>query len=90
MLQIIHCTNCGKDGALPFYLKWTYDWKWCKYCKNHKDFTKEYHFCSDKCLKEFVNKFAGHKCKYVEQFKGSSYKVCKICWRAKFVVKKVK
>jgi len=60
MLMIIHCTECGKDGPLPFKLKWEHESEQCTKCYHNKTLVKRYYFCSGKCLKKFVNKFAGH------------------------------
>lgn len=60
MLTIINCRECG-GSSLPFTLEWKYDEEFCKKCHSYSSNVKTYRFCSDKCLKKFVDRFAGHK-----------------------------
>lgn len=58
--MIITCTECHGEGPLPFKLKWEFDEEYCSECHNREVKVKEYYFCSSKCLRRFVRKFAGH------------------------------
>lgn len=64
MLTTIRCHECGKSEGLCFSLTWTHKDEFCGECRQSKSEQQHYHFCSNKCLKKFVNKFAGHKHKY--------------------------
>lgn len=64
MITKIMCKNCDEWTNLPFRLVWTHKQKWCEKCGQLDESAREYNFCSQKCLKEFVNKFVGHKCKW--------------------------
>lgn len=100
MLQIIFCSNCKKTHGIkpnivfPFEFTWIHKAKRCKECGNVEEESKTYQFCCEKCLKEFMNKFIGHKCKWVDRFplmkveKGIMYEqVCTICGLTRFVKK---
>lgn len=60
MLFILRCTECNKEGPLPFKLTWEYDEEQCDKCFYRDTKVKKYYFCSPNCLKIFVKKFAGH------------------------------
>lgn len=62
MLTKVTCTECGGNlKGTPFFLEWEYDCSHCDTCGNDNIKTVSYHFCSSKCLKDFVNKFHEHK-----------------------------
>ena len=84
MFNIILCKNCKKDSPLPFKLEWTYKQEWCDKCHQSNNAERSFHFCSSKCLKEFVNKFDNHKCVWKKQCRASLpchqvIEVCEIC-----------
>lgn len=65
MMMIITCTQCHKDGELPFKLNWEYEHEFCNKCRHNEIKAKRYYFCSAKCLKAWVKKFSGHNHNWV-------------------------
>ena len=97
ILEIVRCANCGaqhgkeKYIAFPFNLVWAHKAKCCNKCHEIKRYERSYDFCSEKCLKEWVNKFFVHKHDWdynmasvsTETVKGKEkyivYPKCKVC-----------
>jgi len=86
MITIVTCRECHTDGPLPYKLQWEYKSEWCKQCQSHNSSYKGWDFCSDKCLKKFVNRLTEHKHKWemhpylsVVEEKGKPVNVLKVC-----------
>ena len=84
MIQLIGCYQCGAEQkGLPFFLQWRHEDKLCRSCGQDNSKYKEYHFCSEKCLKKFIDKFIGHEHKWKEhpglKTVGEKYKVLEFC-----------
>lgn len=62
MMQIIVCDVCKKGWNSKYKLEYVHKKKHCNECSHTKEYIKTYYLCSDKCLKKFIDKFAGHKC----------------------------
>ena len=53
---MITCQNCKNIEIFNLKLTWIYEEKHCEKCNNAEYFTKTYHFCSHKCLTEWLKK----------------------------------
>ena len=58
MIQVIHCTECGKEGALPFILEYDMHEKPCATCHHIEENMWRYWFCSWACITAWMQKNA--------------------------------
>jgi RecJ-like exonuclease len=57
VIRVVHCFSCGNDGPMPASIKYDYRVDTCGMCHHQDAKTYAYHFCSLKCMVEYVDKF---------------------------------
>jgi hypothetical protein len=96
-MEILTCSNCNKEGILPFIFEFEYKRSYCTICLQSRNSDWRWYFCSLKCFLEWIEvnevKEKGIPCRECRTtgYEGGyeSNGECRICFGVGYLIEQV-